>query len=343
MHGEVTACLRCNGSIKPWSPKPPKRSDFDRKRFLERKSICFSCKQWGEHHHNGRSVVGCGSLPRPCDAEKRWTWDSPHWCPLGKVAYADAYTYRKNRNKTIVPPVSWSHSLSPSRDIAFVTFAIGKNATELAEFTLPRMQRYAERCGADFLCFTDDQFSDFPIGNKFRLSEIGRHYRKVVYMDVDIWIEDTLPNLFQLRDGKVWWFAEQPYWNAGQNWWHPQDTAMLADTQDVVAPTGMDMRNTGVVVFDKEHAGMWRQPSNPFRWSHTAEQTWVEMQAVRLRLPFGKLPLKYNLQVWVRQHWGKRLAHIYHLAGSPHSYRIKWLEQRRSGVSPLEIDIPIDF
>lgn len=314
---------------------------INRPMFHARRRVCHRCENWREGSQQLGTKDGCRLLKKPCQVEFLWMSASEDWCPDGKVAYVPHFS--SNRSPKVTPPKSWTHKITPRSRTAFVTFAIGKNANELRPFTMDRMERYAKQCGADFHCFSDDQFPDFPIGNKWRLSEIGRCYDKVVYMDIDIWIEDTLPNLFRLKDGVVWWFAEKAWWKPRANWWHPQDVEMLEDTQGITAPQDLDIRNTGVVVFNREHAEMWRQPKLPFRLSHTAEQTWVEIQAAMLGYRLGRLPMTYNMQVWMRRLWGRRWSHIYHLAGSPHEYRLEWLEKRRSGVKAEEIQIPITW
>lgn len=297
---------------------------IDRARFRRRRELCQQC----EHHKKSCEVKGwmdgCGLLANPCSVELRWMSDDKDWCPIGK----QPSELPKGHFPIVTPPASWRTDITPHADKAIVTMAIGRKAEEVSTYTVPQMQRYADRVGAELVVIRDDQFPEFPIGNKFRMAEIGKLYDRTLFLDGDVWITDRTPNLFTLPTGKVWMHPDRE--QLAKFGWLRQDAELLSDTQKMPLPEAIVCYNTGVMLFDREHAGIWQVPQHPFAATHTAEQTWIEMQAIASGVPIGRLPLRYNLQWWMRERWGKSPAFIHHIAGATHSKRIEWLRARES-------------
>lgn len=301
---------------------------MDRKQFRTRQQFCKGCEHFGDHERSGINRTGCGQLAKPCDVELLWLSPKSEWCPIGRHAELTSEVEAEHTYKDLVtPPTSWQTDITPTADRAIVTFAVGRKAEEIASYTVPQMQRYADRVGAELVVIRDDQFPAFRIGNKFRLAEIGWLFERTLFVDMDVWITDRTPNLFTLSSGRVWMHPDREQLNNFS--WLDHDAEMLARTQQVKHEAdSLQCFNTGVVLFDREHAGIWQAPMRPFVGTHTAEQTWVEMQARRLGVPIGRLPLRYNLQWWMRDRWGKSPAFIHHLANAPHEERVAWLRER---------------
>jgi len=73
------------------------------------------------------------------------------------------------------------------------------------------MKDYAKKYKLDFIEINDDQFQDFPmkkhkhtpshlnkaILSKYRLPEICKHYKQVLYLDADVYISPTAENIFK--------------------------------------------------------------------------------------------------------------------------------------------------
>lgn len=272
-------------------------------------------------------------MAKPCDVETAWLTNKDAWCPGGKShEFAKLYPYSTARQPDIVPPLAWDDQVSPINERAIVTVAAGERAKEIAEYTVPQMAHYADKCGADLVVLSDDQFPEYRIGNKFRLAGIGQHYDRTLFVDVDVWMQRDTPNLFQLSRDRVWAHPDKNYlrWFA----FFDADCGMWKDTQQVELPKHMKVYNTGFVLFSSEHALIWEKPKQPFFDTHTAEQTWVEIQARNAGVKFADLPLRYNLQWWMRDHWGRQDAFIYHLANCPHQERLEWLRTRAFGSVP---------
>lgn len=314
----------------------PSSRRIDRNRFHCRRIFCSKCEHFGNASANGRTVTGCKLMPKPCDIESAWLTDKEEWCPDGKAKdFRDWFPYKTKSVPPIRSPTSWVTDISTRSEIAVVTIAVGSNAREILEYTQGPMEWYANKVGADFISLVDDQFQDYRIGNKFRLAEIGKLYERVLFIDMDVWLTDGVPNLFKLPTGKVWAHPDAAYLPSFA--FFDADCGMLEETQRVNVPKQMKVYNTGVVLFDNEHSSMWESPRLPFYDTHTAEQTWVEIQARNNGFVFADFPLRYNLQWWMRQKWGRTDALIYHLANCPHKDRIAWLKRRSSGRVPAAV------
>lgn len=302
---------------------------IDRARFHRRRDLCQQC----EHHTKSCEVKGwkdgCGLLEKPCSVELLWMSDKKDWCPVGK----DIVAPNRDHFPIVAPPAGWTIDITPTKSTAIVTMAIGKQSEEVAEYTVPQMQRYADRIGAELVVIHDDQFPAFPIGNKFRMSEIGKLYERTLFFDVDVWVSDRTPNLFTLPSGRVWMHKDREHLTRFT--WLDQDSALLSETQKVAMESDMGCHNTGVVLFDRSHARMWQVPLHPFAATHTAEQTWVEMRCRAMGVEIAKLPLRYNLQWWMRKRWGKSPAFIHHLAAASHIERLKWLRSQADHLDSL--------
>ncbi|MGV3486792.1 MAG: hypothetical protein ACO1RT_20420 [Planctomycetaceae bacterium] len=224
--------------------------------------------------------------------------------------------------------------LEAARDLAVITIAGGQQSLELLEITGPRMQAYAERCGADFHAITTNVHPTYPLANKFRLRSLAANYKRVLFLDVDIWVRDGAANLFDSPSGCVWMHVDYPYL-ASKGW--VKGESELAAKEQGVPPIRLQVLNTGVVLFDREHLDLWTPPPLPAKPRHLTEQTWVEYNLARLSYPLGLLETSYNTQWWMPAF--KELepqAKFVHLANCPHEERIyrlrkyQWEEKRGS-------------
>lgn len=82
---------------------------------------------------------------------------------------------------------------------AIYTVVIGEAIERLSGITLPRMQSYAERCGADFFVYDQDTV-DGPYFSKFDAIIDGceRGYDRVLFLDADILVLSDEENIFDL-------------------------------------------------------------------------------------------------------------------------------------------------
>lgn len=239
------------------------------------------------------------------------------------VIACKACGFRPVRNVSLpyIPKMKHEDPLPATRPYAVVTIAVGQKALSLLQMTGPRMQAYAERCGADFHAITDDQHPSYPLGNKWRLKELVVNYERILFLDVDIWLRDEAKSLFELCEpGRVWMHCDLPElksidWVKGES--------ELSAKQQHVAPIDLQVLNTGVVLFDRKHRHIWHAPRMPAPKRHLTEQTHVEYEIHRLGIEVGHLPTKYNTQWWMPRFAELEPdAEFVHLANCPHEERI---------------------
>jgi hypothetical protein len=211
--------------------------------------------------------------------------------------------------------------LEATRDLAIITIAAGQEALELLELTGPPMRAYAEKCGADFHVITNNLHPEYPIANKFRLKHLVANYKRVLFLDVDIWIRPSAENLFeQVPEGTIGIHLDMPYLR-GTKW--VEGEAALTASQQKVDPVKLMVLNTGVVLFDTDHADIWTHPPLPAPHRHLTEQTWVEYNIQRKGYPLTLLDIQYNTQYWMPRFKSlEPAAKFVHLANAEHSHRI---------------------
>lgn len=86
------------------------------------------------------------------------------------------------------------------QDRLIATLAVGDEANSIARYSLPLIEAYARRCGADLLQLQASSLSDdFNIFyEKFQLGPLLERYRRILYVDVDILILPDSPDVFAL-------------------------------------------------------------------------------------------------------------------------------------------------
>ena len=214
---------------------------------------------------------------------------------------------------------------SQSGGLAVVTVACGCRSKTLARFTVPQMERYANRCGAHMIFMNRNQFIRWPIANKFTVGDIAKRYDRTLFVDVDCWITDECPDMVQaFASGCVWMHCDDPYLSGRD---------FLDNDARILGRPGFRLKcwNTGVVLLDREHAGIWKAPDGVMETTHTLEQSAVEVNAADAGIAIRELPRAFNHQYWMRCFEdGKGDAHIIHMANAKHEVRIEEFRRLRA-------------
>jgi len=307
---------------------------------VERKTICDSC----EHNRDGVCLPLKVKLPdAPCIVEVGLPMPEAQ-CPLKKwkrVLFkcdkCGSVRFDENglsecptcnprpKPKTALIAAVRDEPATPNRDLAIISIATGQNATDLAKITFPRFARYADHVGADFIEVRTNHYPRYPLANKFRVGRIASNYRRVLYLDADIWLRSDVGNLFEiLSPGSVWMHPDVERF-PGEEWSIRQSEAM--GKEQSVTPNKSRVYNSGVVLFDQEHSGIWNPPLKPMSTSHVAEQFWVEHQALSTAT-VRDLHWQFNCQ-WYWPDFAKLepSAKVIHLANCPDTERITRLKQ----------------
>jgi lipopolysaccharide biosynthesis glycosyltransferase len=90
-----------------------------------------------------------------------------------------------------------------SKRNAVITIDIGNAYERVARVTKPKMKRYAEKIGADFISINNftlsDHFDEYSAyWAKLQLFEYLNHYDRIVYFDLDALVLSHCPNIFEI-------------------------------------------------------------------------------------------------------------------------------------------------
>lgn len=256
----------------------------------------------------------------------------PHWAPpdvCARLADAAAYQTALTRARADLCPLQkWTARWRPPADPAPVvgspllvaTVAVGPTFARLLDVSRPLLRAYAARCRADYLEITDATQTWAPL-EKFRLLPHARAHARTLYIDADVLVRPTAPNLFALYPRGLVLHDDFPHLPC-QRWPAGERRGMLAAQGVLPAPRDAHrLLNSGVVLCDAATADIWSPPPRPFLPTHCAEQFWVE--SLTRGRPTTTLPTRYNTQYWMSDFY-QRLpaAQLIHLAFCPPAQRL---------------------
>lgn len=201
----------------------------------------------------------------------------------------------------------------------------GDQHAEMATRTVPTLEAYAKRIGADFRRLHDSELARPDIHRwwiKTKMRELFGAYDDVAWIDIDCVVAPRCPDLFEFAGGSLAWFPESDLLDRC-DWFREYCRIMVGEV-----PAGWDGRyyNGGVIVIPGEFADVVRLPDDPELekaeamirthpktfWS---DQNWFNLQAARFGLKPKALPLRLNYMPF-EELWDRRLgADIIHYAG----------------------------
>lgn len=143
-----------------------------------------------------------------------------------EIPIVDCYSCKDYRPKTVTKP------------IAIVT-ALLLDFNELGKLTIPFMQQYATKCGADFIILSKRKFEKLHIHfEKFQIEPFFDWYERILWIDLDVLICPDTPNIFEIVPTNLFGVYDEreqklssPYYNMGvflasknhRNLFHPPD------------------------------------------------------------------------------------------------------------------------
>jgi ADP-heptose:LPS heptosyltransferase len=152
---------------------------------------------------------------------------------------------------------------------ALVTLAIGADANKMVDIALPSLEHYAHKTGADLVIISEPKINGYsPHFEKFQMAELLDKYDRIVYVDADTLIHPACPDLFNLVP--VDHVGVVPDSQDGQ--WHNLNRINeIMNSQQVLGFVnwGSGYFNSGVMVFSKEHKGLFDEPENRTRIQST--------------------------------------------------------------------------
>ena len=250
--------------------------------------------------------------------------------------------YGLNLRKRMIAPVGFYDKIpSPKKDLAICTIGANEVAKKQLDITREHIMSYAKKCNADYVELNGDQCPEMPMYNKWRLNQVTQHYKKTLYLDVDIVIRPNAPNLFEITpDDKISAFDEYPVVKSSQDLafaivpedknTHPQASYFLAE-RDVVGlhynsvPNHLWCVNGGVLMIPHGLRKLYRQPKKPYPCLWCFDQNLLSTRLNRSN--FNKLHSKWNWGYVGTKFWqGLGSAHFIHVNGSrPNEYRLELL------------------
>lgn len=86
------------------------------------------------------------------------------------------------------------------KDRLITTLCIGEEAESLRKSAIPLMETYAERCNADFIVLgaVASISNSESYYEKFQIRELLDRYQRVLYIDLDVLVNPSSPDLFEL-------------------------------------------------------------------------------------------------------------------------------------------------
>ena len=304
-----------------------------------------------------------------CELYKKKMTSTPpnwQWCksltPEQRVAY---YKKCKTGIRSVLTAASDSqvdifqfYDKLPERKSDYAVCVIANGHSEdLLDVTREWTCAYAKKCGADYVELLGDQNPQWPISNKYRLSQVTKAYEKTVYFDCDVVVREDTPNLFtETPDDKISAYDE---WRC---WVDRDDTAWILQQQEIIADkilgpedrgqflqTGRfvnnKMLNGGVLVIPRALWYYYQQPSKAYPKHWCFDQNYLT-----LLLPESKLnrqSYKFNCSYTERRFYIKqRDSYIVHINNLKHEQeRRKELLRRmyQTGDGRVNLDIHEDI
>jgi lipopolysaccharide biosynthesis glycosyltransferase len=143
------------------------------------------------------------------------------------------------------------------------TIVSGSNFSSIAEeLVLPRMRKYAEKVGADFLQISNSDGYISPFFKRLDIYEFLNTWERVIYLDADIIIKDNASDLFDyVPEDELGLFDETVLLE--RDWNHPENVTFLERYNEQLITAGESpllpnawngkYYNTGVIVASTKH------------------------------------------------------------------------------------------
>jgi hypothetical protein len=216
----------------------------------------------------------------------------------------------------VAPKVDDIH---PKSNRAVVTMAVGPVGRILLGRHGASVEEYAQRIGADFYVLGGEASQpNFPQEDKFRLSQYLAKYDRVIYLDADITVTPSAPDLFSVVPSDYLGICDERLYDLEDSLFTQRDNDVL-DMQRAYRfrkTTSNRYYNTGLMVASREHARLFEPMTQPYRLYHTAEQDLINARIIE----YGTKTLRFGPELvwmWFANQDGsqKSKAKFHHFAG----------------------------
>lgn len=250
-------------------------------------------------------------------------------------------TIRKAAKAGLVDVVNFVDNIpTPTSDYAICVIPANDYALQHLKKSYNSIKKYAEKCGADYIELTGDQHPDWPMANKYRLHKVTSTYKKTLYLDCDVIVNDIAPNIFEVTpDDKISIYDELPIWDfvndeiSGMGWITQEQHNIVhkykvGKHKDI----GKRMYNGGVMVVPKDLADLYKQPEDPYPSWWCWDQQYMTMGIDKKQIHL--LDEKFNWEYLRSDFWeGVEESYFIHINGEKNQeYRVALMQRLANGL-----------
>jgi lipopolysaccharide biosynthesis glycosyltransferase len=218
------------------------------------------------------------------------------------------------------------------KEKAVVTVAVGKALDWLA-VSEPTMREYATRVDAEFVKLTDVT-CPYPMGEKWQVEKLFDVYERILYIDADVVVRPTAPNLFELvPENSVGVYDDMPDM-AGRYAWYYAEIEQLQRELGLRPSPLHHCYNAGLVMASRMHREIWRQP-HFFRPTHCYEQNLVNCKIRDNGFKVYNFDRRTHWQWWTdKENKYKADGCFLHFSGmKDHQERLRLMREVAVGIS----------
>lgn len=207
---------------------------------------------------------------------------------------------------------------------ALVTIATGQDYKVLLKYSSSSHRRYAKKIGADYIQLTNQIYQQWQL-DKFRVGTVAKAYDTTIFVDADVFIMDTCPDISEL--GKL--VIHDDFYKLKLTDWLIKESLRIAESQEVQPWEVTRCLNSGFLSCIKEN-NPWVPPTKLLPDTHCAEQIWVDYQIKE----YTPMPTVMHWQYWFDDFWqGLSEAQVIHFANAPNKQRIEMMKDLDNGCS----------
>jgi len=217
------------------------------------------------------------------------------------------------------------------RPRGIVTLALDDHS-QVLEITLPMMQAYARRVGAELFVIESNMRPEYPMANKWRVANYARNFEQTLYVDSDVLIMPGAPDIFAAVPQGFAARDERPDYVARPDWYIGEMSDLFKSQS--VSHELVRCANGGVLLMSEDTCSIYEEPpSKPYPQLWCTDQYWLSYRLETTDKPVTWLDDRWNWG-FIRHDWWGRLSEAWfvHLNGSrPLDYRVELARRIAAG------------
>lgn len=175
----------------------------------------------------------------------------------------------------------------------------------------------------------------YPMFDKFRIGQFFDHYERIVFIDADIVIRDTAPNLLEVvPEDHVGLHDDLPKNSGGYSWYFTEVEHVQRWQKMKLKPVPYCL-NTGLVVASRQHRGIFDPATEPFQAIHCFEQHLINCRITAADIPVHLFDSDLHWQWWFDKRFkAYPKAKFVHFAGlQDHGQRLRLMEMASAEIA----------